>query len=152
MLLYRQMSIIFCLQKCREVTQPHATNRKGLAIIGNVNVRVMDCDKDYKRMGTKKGVIETWEDGKRDDNRAGVLVYTIRQQYELESRDAGEQMPKALLKVLELKDLHPSTTRNFAHGTMEYTDESGATVTREGDMIYEFVYMGMNYHTHMETR
>ena len=80
------------------------------------------------------------------------LVYTIRQQYELESRDAGAQMPKALLKVLELKDLHPSTTRNFAHGKMEYTDESGTTVAREGDMIYEFVYMGMDYRTHMETK
>ena len=80
------------------------------------------------------------------------LVYTIRQRYELESRDAGAQMPKALLKVLELKDLHPSTTRNFAHGKMEYTDETGKTVTREGNMIYEFVYMGMNYRAHMETK
>lgn len=93
-----------------------------------------------------KEVAYTLTQGKRK------LVYTIRQQEELESRDAGAQMPKALLKVLELKDLHPSTTRNFAHGKMTYTDESGKTVTREGDMIYEFVYMGMNYRAHMETK
>lgn len=93
-----------------------------------------------------KEVAYTLMQGKRK------LVYTIRQQEELESRDAGAQMPKALLKVLELKDLHPSTTRNFAHGKMTYTDESGKTVTREGDMIYEFVYMGMNYRAHMETK
>lgn len=93
-----------------------------------------------------KEVAYTLTQGKRK------LVYTIRQQEELESRDAGAQMPKALLKVLELKDLHPSTTRNFAHGKMTYTDESGTTVTREGDMIYEFVYMGMNYRAHMETK
>ena len=54
-----------------------------------VNVRVMDREEDYIRMGTKKG-------------------------------------------------------------KMKYTDESGKTVTREGDMIYEFVYMGMNYRAHME--
>lgn len=78
------------------------------------------------------------------------LVYTIQQQYELESRDAGAQLPKPLLKILELKDLHPSTTRNFAYGKMKYTDETGKTVTREGDMIYEFVYMGMDYRAHME--
>lgn len=42
--------------------------------MSNINVRVMDCDEDYKRMGTKKGVIETWEDGKRDDDRAGAPV------------------------------------------------------------------------------
>ena len=36
------------------------------------NVRVMNQDNDYKRMGTKKGCIEVWEDGKRDDDRAGV--------------------------------------------------------------------------------
>ena len=93
-----------------------------------------------------KEVAYTLMQGKRK------LVYTIRQQEELESRDAGAQMPKVLLKVLELKDLHPSTTRNFAHGKMTYTDESGKTVTREGDMIYEFVYMGMNYRAHMETK
>lgn len=29
-----------------------------------IGVRVMDRDEDYRRMGTKKGIIETWEDGK----------------------------------------------------------------------------------------
>lgn len=91
-----------------------------------------------------KEVEYTLTQGKR------TLVYTIRQEYELESRDAGAQLPKPLLKLLELKDMHPSTTRNFAHGEMRYTDETGKTVTREGKMIYEFVYMGMNYRAHME--
>lgn len=40
-----------------------------------ISVRVMDKEKDYKRMGTKKGCIEVWEDGKRDDDRAGVYEW-----------------------------------------------------------------------------
>ena len=79
------------------------------------------------------------------------LVYTIQQQYELESRDTGAQLPKPLLKILELKDMRPSTTRNYAYGKLQYTDESGNVTTREGDMIYEFVYMGLDYRTHMES-
>lgn len=68
--------------------------------------------------------------------------YELTQQYELESRDSGAQMPKLLLMLLEWKGLHPSTTRNYAHGKMTLP-ENGQTITREGDMIYEFVYMGM---------
>ena len=34
--------------------------------MANINVRLMDTDSDYKKMGTKKGCIEVWEDGKRD--------------------------------------------------------------------------------------
>lgn len=75
--------------------------------------------------------------------------YELAQQYELESRDAGAQMPKLLLKLLEWKGLHPSTTRNYAHGKMTLT-ENGQTTTREGDMIYEFVYMGMSVKELME--
>lgn len=75
--------------------------------------------------------------------------YELAQQYELESRDAGAQMPKLLLKVLEWKGLHPSTTRNYAHGKMTLT-ENGQTTTREGDMIYEFVYMGTTVKELME--
>lgn len=41
----------------------------------NIPIRVMDKDNDYQRMGTKKGVIEAWEDGKRDDDRAGVYEW-----------------------------------------------------------------------------
>ena len=40
-----------------------------------IGVRVMDRDEDYRRMGTKKGIIETCEDGKRDDDRAGVYEW-----------------------------------------------------------------------------
>lgn len=79
------------------------------------------------------------------------LTYTIEQVCELESRDAAARLPKPLLKALELKDMHPSTTRNFAHGAMTYTDESGHAISRAGDMIYEFVYMGMDYRPHMES-
>ena len=38
-----------------------------------VNVRLMDTDADYQKMHTKKDCIEVWEDGKRDDDRAGAL-------------------------------------------------------------------------------
>ena len=75
--------------------------------------------------------------------------YELTQQYELESRDAGAQMPKLLLKLLEWKGLHPSTTRNYAHGKMTLA-ENGQTTTREGDMIYEFVYMGTTVKELME--
>lgn len=43
--------------------------------MANVKVRLMDKDEDYKKMGTKKGTIEVWEDGKRDDDRAGVYEW-----------------------------------------------------------------------------
>lgn len=43
--------------------------------MNNLNVRLMNKDEDYKRMGTKKGEIEAWEDGKRDDDRAGVYEW-----------------------------------------------------------------------------
>lgn len=77
------------------------------------------------------------------------VTYTIHQKYELEARDAGSQMPHFLLKILEMKGLHPSTTRNFASGKLEYCDGQ-QTITREGDMIYEFVYMSTDYRSHME--
>lgn len=35
----------------------------------------MDTDSDYKKMGTQKDCIEVWEDGKRDDDRAGVYEW-----------------------------------------------------------------------------
>ena len=79
------------------------------------------------------------------------VVYTIEQKYELESRDAGSQMPALLLKLIERKGLHPSTTRNFANGKLEYFD-GNKKIEREGTMIYEFVYMSTDYRTHMETR
>ncbi len=31
--------------------------------MANVNVRLMDTEADYRRMGTRKGFIEVWEDG-----------------------------------------------------------------------------------------
>ena len=34
-------------------------------------VRLMDKAADYERMGTKPGIIEPWEDGRRDDDSAG---------------------------------------------------------------------------------
>lgn len=40
-----------------------------------IPVRVMNQGRDYKRMGTKRDVIEPWEDGKRDDDRAGVYEW-----------------------------------------------------------------------------
>lgn len=78
------------------------------------------------------------------------VVYTITQEYELESRDAGAQLPRPMLRLLEWKGLHPSTTRNYAHGSLVY-DDGAAKVEREGNMIYEFVYMSTDYRSHMET-
>lgn len=70
------------------------------------------------------------------------LTYVIDQQTELESRDAFASVPALLKPLLKLKGLHPSTTRNRATGTMTFSDGTH-TLTRSGDMIYEFVYMGM---------
>lgn len=78
------------------------------------------------------------------------VIYTITQEYELESRDAGAQLPRPMLRLLEWKGLHPSTTRNYAHGSLVY-DDGAAKVEREGNMIYEFVYMSTDYRSHMET-
>lgn len=78
-----------------------------------------------------------------------TISYTIQQEAELENRDAGGQLPQPLIKLMELKDLHPSTTRNFATGTIKYNNGK-KTITRTGKMIYEFVYMGLNYRPHME--
>ena len=43
--------------------------------MANINVRLMDTDSDYKKMGTQKDCIEVWEDGKCDDDRAGVYEW-----------------------------------------------------------------------------
>ncbi len=40
-----------------------------------VPVRLMDRPEDYERMGTKPGAIEVWEDGRRDDDRAGAYEW-----------------------------------------------------------------------------
>ncbi|MGN1382828.1 MAG: hypothetical protein ACI4W2_08435 [Eubacterium sp.] len=37
--------------------------------------RLMNTDDDYKRLGLKKGPVEMWEDGKRDDDRKGVVEW-----------------------------------------------------------------------------
>ena len=48
-----------------------------------------------------------------------------------------------------MKGLHPSTSRNFAKGTLEFYDGE-QVIKRSGDMIYEFVYMGTNVKEKME--
>lgn len=78
-----------------------------------------------------------------------TVRYTIEQSYELESRDPTKQLSKPLQLLLKLKKMHPSTTRNFAKGTLCYTDGS-EKVERSGDMIYEFVYMGTTVKEKME--
>lgn len=37
--------------------------------------RLMNLPEDYKRIGIKKGCIEPWEDGKRDDFRKGMVEW-----------------------------------------------------------------------------
>ena len=78
-----------------------------------------------------------------------VAKYTIEQSYELESRDPTKQLPKILGAILKIKGLHPSTSRNFAKGTLELFDGKD-TIKRSGDMIYEFVYMGTTVKEKME--
>lgn len=75
--------------------------------------------------------------------------YTLSQQSELESRDAAAGLPKLIVSAMKLKGLRPSTTRNFATGTMTY-DSGDQTVTRTSDLIYEFVYMGLTVKDKME--
>lgn len=75
--------------------------------------------------------------------------YTIEQVYELESRDPTAQLPKIMQGALKLKGLHPSTSRNFAKGTLEFQDGQ-QIIERSGDMIYEFVYMGTTVKEKME--
>lgn len=69
------------------------------------------------------------------------VEYIIDQQSELESRDAYASVPTIMKPLLKIKGLHPSTTRNIALGTMKYTDGT-KQITRTGEMIYEFIYMG----------
>lgn len=77
------------------------------------------------------------------------MKYTITQINELESRDPTAQLSKLLQAVLKFKGMHPSTSRNFAVGKMVYTDRT-ETIEREGEMIYEFVYMGITVKDKME--
>lgn len=78
-----------------------------------------------------------------------ITKYKISHIEELESRDPTSQLPKIMQAALKIKGLHPSTTRNFAKGKMIYTDGTN-TIEREGDMIYEFVYMGITVKGQME--
>lgn len=75
--------------------------------------------------------------------------YVIEHIEELESRDPTAQLPKIMKSILELKKMHPSTSRNFATGKLIYSDGE-QTVEREGSMIYEFVYMGLTVKDKME--
>lgn len=77
------------------------------------------------------------------------LKYTLSQQNELEARDAAAGVPKLISLFLKLKGLHPSTTRNFALGQMEYQDGQTA-ISRKGEMIYEFIYLGLTVKDKME--
>lgn len=77
------------------------------------------------------------------------MKYTISQIEELEARDAVAGLPKVMKVLLKMKGMHPSTSRNFAIGKMIYTD-GVETVEREGEMIYEFVYMGLTVKEQME--
>lgn len=77
------------------------------------------------------------------------VEYTIHQTNELESRDAAGQLPKPLQFILKMKGLHPSTTRNFAEGSIVYNDGK-EKIERKGTMIYEFVYMGLTVKEKME--
>ena len=79
----------------------------------------------------------------------GKAKYTIEQAYELEARDPTAQLPKIMQGALKLKGLHPSTSRNFAKGTLEFHDGE-QIIKRSGDMIYEFVYMGTTVREKME--
>lgn len=78
-----------------------------------------------------------------------VAKYTIEQAYELEVRDPTSQLPKIMQGILKLKGLHPSTSRNFAKGTLELYD-GYQSIKRSGDLIYEFVYMGTTVKEKME--
>ena len=77
------------------------------------------------------------------------VVYTIEQSYELESRNPTAQLPKVMQKIMKWKGLQPSTTRNYAKGTLRLNDGK-EQLKRSGDMIYEFVYMGLTVKDKME--
>ncbi|CEO06759.1 lipocalin-like domain-containing protein [Paraclostridium sordellii] len=83
----------------------------------------------------------------KDGNKS--MTYTISQIEELEARDGLASLPKIMKPILRMKGLHPSTSRNFATGKMVYRD-GVETVEREGEMIYEFVYMGLTVKDQME--
>lgn len=78
-----------------------------------------------------------------------TVKYTISQHEELEARDAAASIPKIISWFLKLKGMHPSTSRNFALGTLTYDDGTNH-FQRKSDMIYEFVYMGLTVKDKME--
>ncbi len=82
---------------------------------------------------------------------AKSLSYNIRQKEELESRDAASSVPKPIQWVLKMKGMHPSTTRNYADGTMILKD-GDKVIKRNGKMIYEFIYMGLTVKEKMENK
>ena len=75
--------------------------------------------------------------------------YTIELLEELETREPTKQLAKPLQLLLKLKGLHPSTSRNYAKGSLSYYDGKELT-QREGHLIYEFVYMGQTVKEKME--
>ena len=87
-----------------------------------------------------------WIWGRQDFGDYALLVFDICTQ----KKFGYTRMPMFFLEDkdgnLLLEQLTPPKCRIVS----EYTDENGKTVTCEGDMIYEFVYMGMNYRARME--
>ena len=92
------------------------------------------------------GCASVWGKNLMSDEQAQAI---FEQAYELEVRDPTAQLPKIMQGALKLKGLHPSTSRNFAKGTLEFHDGQ-QVIKRSGDMIYEFVYMGTTVKEKME--
>lgn len=106
-------------------------------------------EKEYKEKLSGKMYPQKIRYTYRDHDKSAV--YVINQTAELESRDPTIQLPKAVQLLLKLKGMHPSTSRNLAEGTIRFLDGS-QEITRSGQMIYEFVYMGTTVRDKMENR
>lgn len=113
--------------------------------------RLMAKDSDYKHLGLTKGPVELWEDGKRDDDRGGVVEWwyfdTLKVKQELDGRYIYKQMPFFLCGIF--KGTKPKYGRYLAEGTVTYSD-SEQTFTETSDLIYGFAFVGEEYKQYME--
>ena len=123
-------------------------DKEGNLVMEDLNIPKCHFIKEYKeKLSGKMYPKEIEYIFKQGDKTA---KYTIEQTYELETRDPTAQLPKVMQCLLKMKGLHPSTSRNFAKGTLEFHDGE-QVIKRSGDMIYEFVYMGTTVKEKMES-
>lgn len=83
------------------------------------------------------------------DDNGKKIEYTLTVQNELSMQDLYSNAPEPARKQFDQMNIQPTYAREAAMGHLVFEKE-GQLIDRQGDMIYEFVYVGKEYRKFME--